>query len=144
MKKIIETFKNLFLDKTFIKFVIVGIINTLFGTTIMFVLYNVLNQSYFISSASNYFFGSILSYFLNKYVTFKNTEKGIAPIIKFTINILVCYAVAYGIAKPLVYWILSGASVKVQDNLAMLVGMGLFVICNYFGQRFFAFAKKEN
>ena len=34
------------------------------------------------------------------------------------------------------------ASVKVQDNVAMLVGMVVFTGLNYIGQRFFAFAKK--
>ena len=50
-----------FFDRTFWKFILVGIANTLFGTGIMFVFYNVLHLSYWISSASNYFFGSILS-----------------------------------------------------------------------------------
>ena len=32
---------------------------------------------------------------------------------------------------------------KVQENGAMLVGMGLFVVLNYTGQRYFAFRKAE-
>lgn len=42
------------LDITFWKFVLVGIINTLVGTTVMFVAYNFLHFSYWVSSASNY------------------------------------------------------------------------------------------
>lgn len=67
MKKLIAKFA----DKTFVRFVLVGVINTLFGSAIMFVFYNVFHLSYWLSSASNYFFGSILSYFLNKYYTFR-------------------------------------------------------------------------
>lgn len=70
--------KNLlkkFADRTFARFVLVGIINTLFGTAIMFVFYNVFGLSYWLSSASNYFFGSILSYFLNKYYTFRYKKR---------------------------------------------------------------------
>ncbi len=130
---------NKFFDKTFLKFIIVGIINTLFGTAIMFCFYNFLNCSYWFSSAANYVLGSILSYFLNKYFTFKNTDKGFKTVFKFTINILVCYFLAYGIAKPLVVLILSSATQKIQENLAMLVGMCFFVGFNYIGQRFFAF-----
>lgn len=55
----------LFTDKTFMKFVLVGIVNVTVGATIMFVFYNVFHFSYWVSSASNYFFGSIVSYFLN-------------------------------------------------------------------------------
>ena len=88
------------LDGTVIRFIIVGVINTLFGTAIMFVFYNVFHLSYWISSASNYFFGSILSYFLNKSFTFKYGKADFKSIVRFTVNILVCYLLAYGIAKP--------------------------------------------
>ncbi len=132
-----------FFDKTFLKFLIVGAVNTLFGTAVMFGFYNLLHLSYWISSAANYFFGSILSYFLNKKFTFKNAEKGAGTVVRFIVNISLCYLVAYGAAKPLVRLILSGAGDTVRDNVAMLVGMGLFVILNYIGQRFFAFAEKR-
>lgn len=62
-------------DKTFWKFILVGIINTLFGTAVMFICYNVFHLSYWVSSASNYIFGSILSYFLNKRFTFQNNDR---------------------------------------------------------------------
>ena len=52
--------------------------------------------------------------------------------------------VAYGGAKPLARWIFSGASVSVQDNLAMLAGMCFFVALNYIGQRFFVFKEKDD
>lgn len=132
------------LDKTFWKFILVGCINTLFGTAIMFVFYNVFNLSYWLSSASNYFFGSILSYFLNKYFTFKYKERSWSVIGRFIINIAVCYVLAYGVAKPLTRHLLAGFSVNLQENIAMIVGMVLFTLLNYFGQRFFAFKKSDN
>lgn len=143
MAEKIKAFAAKFFDKTFWKFILVGIVNTLFGTAIMFGFYNLLHLNYWVSSAANYFFGSILSYFLNKYFTFKNTEKGAGTVVRFVINIALCYLVAYGAAKPLVRLVLSGASETVRDNLAMLVGMGLFVLLNYVGQRFFAFADRN-
>lgn len=128
-----------FFDITFWKFIIVGIINTLFGTSIMFIFYNVFHFSYWISSASNYFFGSILSYVLNKYFTFNNKVESRKTIIRFIINISVCYLVAYGIAKPISEKLLSVFSQTVQTNVAMLIGMCLFVGLNYIGQRYFVF-----
>ncbi len=130
-------------DKTFWKFIIVGVINTLFGTAVMFVFYNVFHFSYWISSASNYILGSILSYFLNKYFTFQSRDKSVRGIVKFVINISICYFVAYGIAKPLILQVLSDYSSKAQDNIAMLVGMCLFVALNYLGQRFFVFKQHK-
>ena len=132
----------LFTDKTFMKFVMVGVINTIVGTTIMFVFYNVFHLSYWISSASNYFFGSICSYILNKHFTFQYHERGWASLVRFTINIITCYLLAYGIAKPLMQWILSDFNKTIQENVSMALGMCLFIVFNYLGQRFFAFKKK--
>jgi len=134
--------KHLF-DKTTVKFLIVGVINTAVGTAVMFVAYNVLHASYWLSSALNYIVGSIVSYVLNKYFTFQSTKKSIKEIIKFIVNISVCYLIAYGVAKPLVYAILSNFGTKVQDNVAMLTGMCLFIGLNYIGQRFFVFKSEE-
>ena len=130
------------LDRTTGKFLLVGIANTLFGSGIMFLAYNLLHFSYWVSSALNYILGSILSYFLNKYFTFRSKVKGGKELIRFVINIALCYLLAYGIAKPLVASLLSGANPAIQDNGAMIVGMCLFVALNYFGQRYFVFRKK--
>ena len=137
-----ELFKK-FVDKTFWKFILVGIINTLIGTAAMFTAYNLIGLSYWISSALNYILGSIVSYFLNKHFTFQVKEKSAKFVLKFIVNISVCYFVAYGLAKPLATKILTGFPVNVQENGAMLVGMCLFVFLNYWGQRFFAFKNEE-
>ena len=129
------------LDVTFWKFVLVGIANTLVGTTVMFVAYNALHLSYWISSASNYVIGSIVSYFLNTYFTFQNKEKAVKQVVIFIFNITICYLLAYGFAKPIISWVLSNQSKPVQDNLSMLAGMGAFVVFNYLGQRIFVFKK---
>ncbi len=132
-----------FLDITFLKFVLVGVINTLVGTAVMFLCYNAVHLDYWFSSAMNYVVGSIVSYFLNKYFTFQNKERSWKIVAKFIVNITICYLVAYGVAKPLVARVLSGQTVNIQENGAMLVGMVLFVILNYLGQRFFTFKKTE-
>lgn len=131
------------LDKTFWKFILVGIINTLFGTGIMFLFYNVFHFGYWISSASNYVLGSILSYFLNKYFTFQNKGRSVKVLLAFALNISVCYLIAYGLAKPVMRLLLSGMSITVQDNVAMLAGMCVFVGLNYLGQRFFVFRERR-
>lgn len=136
IKKICKCF-----DITTIKFILVGIVNTIVGTGVMFFLYNFCSVNYWIASASNYIVGSIVSYFLNKYFTFKNTEHSTRQIVKFIINISVCYFIAYGVARPVVETLLPGAREKAGGNIAMLVGMSLFVILNYFGQRFYVFRK---
>ena len=138
------------LNSSFLRFLIVGVINTLVGTAVMFGLYNLAGLhkwgqvGYWLSTIGNYTVGSVVSFFLNKHFTFKNKEKGRAVVIRFVVNIAVCMVLAYGIAQRAVEAALSGTflSPQLQGNLSMLVGMGLFVLLNYFGQRFFAFRTK--
>ena len=93
--------KNI-IDKKLLKFILVGIVNTLVGTAIMFGLYNLAGCSYWVSSAANYVIGSILSYVLNKKFTFRHRGQIAQSALRFTGNIAVCYLLAYGIAKPAV------------------------------------------
>ncbi len=134
---------RIFFDKTFVIFLLVGVANALCGAGIMFLFYNVFHFGYWFSSFSNYFFGSILSYFLNKHLTFKAKGKSLREILLFATNIAVCYIIAYTIAKPLMLWLLSGSSKVIQENIAMLVGMCIFTALNYIGQRMWVFGKKE-
>lgn len=131
-----------FLDITFWKFLLVGTINTGVGTMVMFVFYNVFKFDYWISTASNYIVGSVISYFLNKNFTFSNKTKGFNILIKFVINILLCYCIAYGVAKPVAQCFFSKYAQNIQDNMAMLIGMVCFIVVNYLGQKYFVFAKK--
>ena len=139
MKSNLWTRIGALMDIKFWKFVVVGIVNTIIGTFIMFSLYNFAGLSYWVSSAMNYILTSILSYFLNKHFTFQHRDNSWKSALKFALNIAVCYIVAYGFAKPLTIFALGNATVSVQENVAMMVGMVFFTACNYLGQRFFAF-----
>ena len=130
-------------DATTVKFLLVGVINTLVGTAVMFGFYNLLHAGYWVSSAANYIVGSIVSYVLNKYFTFQNKEKSVKQMLFFVVNISVCYLLAYGLAKPVTLHLLSFSTQQIQENVAMLVGMCLFVALNYFGQRFIVFKSKQ-
>lgn len=129
------------LNREVLTFLVVGIVNTLFGTAIMLVLYNVFGCSYWVSSFCDYFFGSILSYFLNKHFTFHYQGTDWRSIVKFALNIVVCYLIAYSLALPLTRYALESMhfSKVIVEDIAMLVGTVLFMVINYLGQKFFAF-----
>lgn len=126
-----------------LRFILVGALNTLIGAGVMFLLYNFAGCSYWLSSAANYLIGGIVSFFLNKYYTFKNTERSWRQVLRFALNVAVCWLLAYGVAKPLTLRLLAGAGEKLQTNIAMLVGMCLYTALNYFGQKFFAFRSES-
>ena len=133
-----------FFDPSMLRFLLVGVVNTLVGAGIMFLLYNLAGCSYWLSSAANYIVGGVVSYFLNKYYTFKNTERSWRQVLRFALNVAVCWLLAYGIAKPQALRLLAGFDEKLQTNAAMLAGLCLYTALNYLGQRFFAFRAKED
>ena len=150
-----------YFDEKLIKFALVGVLNTVVGYGINLVALNLLKLDFFVAGALNYIPTSVMSFFLNKYFTFKSKGNLLKEAVRFAVNILVCFVLAYGIAKPLTAFVLSGAGVgffefvekitfnllsgkdNVIDNIATLVGMVLFVVFNYTGQRFFAFKAEE-
>ena len=129
--------------RQFCKFGLIGIINTIIGTGVMFFTYNVLQMGYWISSALNYIVGSIVSFVLNKKFTFESERRSKSEILRFVINISLCYLIAYGLAEPLVRTLISVLGInwkrRILDQVSMLFGMCLFVLLNYFGQKLFVF-----
>lgn len=138
MKKILALF-----DVKMWKFLLVGVLNTLVGDGLSFLLINVTDIGMWWATAVPTALASVMSYFLNKHFTFKNTETGWKPVFRFALNIAVCYGLAYGLAIPGMQWLLSDTDPTLRDNLAKLTGMCLFVGFNYLGQRFFAFKEKK-
>ena len=133
--------KNKLIDGTVPRLLLVGVINTLVGCGAMFLLYNLAHWSYWLSSAANYVLGGVVSFFLNKYFTFRRRAWSWGQVIRFAVNVAACWLLAYGLARPLVFQALTGREVWLQENVAMVVGMCLYTALNYLGQRFFAFRK---
>lgn len=133
--------------RQFIKFGMVGILNTIVGTAVMFFAYNVLHFGYWLSSVLNYIIGSILSYILNKRFTFESKKKSKKEIVRFVVNISVCYLLAYGAAEPFAGKMLTLFGLKFEKNIleqiAMLFGMFFFIILNFLGQKIFVFKQTE-
>ncbi len=127
------------MEGTVPRFLLVGVVNTLVGCGAMFLLYNLAHWSYWCASAANYVLGGAVSFFLNKYFTFRRKEWSWSQMVKFAANVALCWLLAYGVAQPLVRWALTDWPARLQENGAMLVGMCLYTALNYLGQRFFAF-----
>jgi putative flippase GtrA len=127
------------IDRILLKFIIVGVINTLAGSVLIFTLYNAAHWDYWLSSMCGYAIASALSFFLNKYFTFMTKEWNLCMIAAFVINILICYGIAYGIAKPMMNYLLKNNPQKIRENAALLTGICLFTGLNYLGQRFIVF-----
>lgn len=125
---------------SFVRFLLVGVSNTLLSLLLMFLLEDL---GYWPSTAIAYVAGAILSFFLNRYFTFRSEERFWRSAGKFIVNVALCYVIAYTVAQPLIGWLLSGTAISAvwQERIAKVAGMCLYTLINYFGQRFFAFRK---
>lgn len=139
MKALFLKYKDFIMEV--IHFGLVGVINTLMGWVIMAVLYNLVHMNYWLSSGISYFIGSVFSYHANSRVTFKveNKDRGLPW--RFAVNVIVCYLIAFSVAQPLMEKILAAQPKVVVDNVAMFLGMCMFIVMNFFGQKIFVFRK---
>ena len=130
------------LDPSMWKFLLVGAANTLLSMVLMFLLEGL---GYWPSTAIAYVAGAVLSFFLNRSFTFKSRAAFWPSVIKFAVNVALCYLIAYSVAQPVVTWALSASAIPLiwQERIAKVCGMGLYTVLNYFGQRFFAFRDKN-
>jgi len=130
-------------DAKMLKFLFVGLLNTLLGAAIMFGLYNLSGFGYWSSTAISYILASIFSFFMNRSFTFGDKSSPGMPALKFTVNMAACYLLAFSMAKPLILSLLNGMNLakNVTDNIAMFAGMTMFTGFNYIGQRYFVFRK---
>ena len=139
MKALFLKYKDFIMEV--IHFGLVGVINTLMGWVIMAVLYNLVHMNYWLSSGISYFIGSVFSYHAHSRVTFKveNKDRGLPW--RFAVNIIVCYLIAFSVAQPLMEKILAAQPKVIVDNVAMFLGMCMFIVMNFFGQKIFVFRK---
>lgn len=127
---------------SFIRFLIVGVINTIVGLTTMYVLLNGLRLSYWWSTLLGNIFGAGVSFILNRNFTFKNDAAIGGSIVRFVIVIGVCYFVSYSLGLKLANWFLEKLSLFPKEfakDLAILLGTGIYTIMNYLGQKHFVF-----
>lgn len=130
---------------SFIRFLLVGVINTIVGLSAMYLLMHGFSFSYWASTFLGNLIGACVSYFLNRIFTFKSSADVGKSIFLFAVVILACYFLSYSLAEKLALWVFSHQSLieaKYAKDAAVLMGTGIYTITNYFGQRIFVFPKK--
>lgn len=130
-----------FFDRKFLIYIAVGIGNTILGVTLMFLLYSKAGFGYWGSSMVSYMVASVVSFVLNRRLTFQSNLPLFGAIIRFSLNIGICYVLAYSVSRLIVFGLLCGSELPISavEKTSMLVGMGIFTVISYMGQRFFVF-----
>ena len=130
---------------SFVRFILVGVVNTFVGLSFMYLFLHAAGLSYWISTFLGNSIGACVSYILNRKFTFKSRNSISKSAIRFIIVILCCYFISYNLGKNLVVWILKPYdffSGKLIMDLSVLVSTGLYTVMNYLGQKLFVFPSK--
>lgn len=134
------------LGSPFVRFLLVGVLNTLIGLSSSFLLYNFVLMGYWAATFGGNLIGATASYFLNRRFTFRSNVSVSSSWWKFVVVIILCYVVSYGCSlwiSQSLYWLLPQASQKLVQNFAILLGNGLYTILNYLGHKYFTFRAKS-
>jgi putative flippase GtrA len=108
----------------------VGIVNTLFGFSLIFSLM-FFGLSATVSNAIGYFFGAILSYFLNKKYTFKSTSQSRKEAIKFFTVLFISYIINFLTLQ----WLLT----FLNPYYAQLISAVVYTLSSFILAKFFVF-----
>jgi putative flippase GtrA len=124
-----------------VRFLLVGVLNTLVGLSAAYLLLNAAGLSYWASTFWGNCIGAVVSYFLNKTFTFRDNQAIGKSWWKFIVVILVSYVLAYWIGLYAASWVLDRFTdnPRWMENAAVLVGAGLYTIANYLGHKYFTF-----
>lgn len=133
MGSIITKFKSTFFTVEFIKFVIIGVINTFNGVVFSYIYSNFLNPN--IAFIIGYISGLVISYLLNSFITFKSNLH-IKKFIKFAISYIPNFIIQ-NIVVILIFNIL-GWHILIAYGLAAAIGVPITFIL----MKFFAFSNK--
>ena len=124
-----------------IKFLMIGVLNTIIGASIMFAAYNLMGLNYWVSTSLNYIIAGTFSFFANKKFTFKSEGKTFQKIILFIITLIFCYFIAFYLSKKIMIFI-NIDNIKLKENVSMVLGMIIYTALNFILQKKIVFRKE--
>lgn len=129
----------------FIRFLLVGIANTIVGLSVMYSLLHIAGLSYWTSTFLGNSVGAVVSFFLNRSFTFRSKSSVGKSMIRFVAVILFCYVVSYSVGQHLVEWVLSKTDFTstIKTDIAVFISTGIYTILNYICQKVFVFKSTQ-
>ena len=123
----------------FIKFALVGVLNSLLHYIVFLALYRLVGMHYLIASAIGYCVGLLNSFLLNKKWTFKTVDVGkgyeffkfvIVNIVSLTVNVVVLEVTV--------------VVLHMAPELGQIVALACHTLTNFSGNKFWTFSKPKN
>lgn len=139
MKKYINTLHlTSLIDLSAIKFLLVGLINTFTGLTVIYFCKWFLLINDYSSNFIGYSIGICVSFYLNSKWTFKYKGMQIRAIIKFGLVIFISYLLNLALVIILI------KVFHINGDIAQPFGIFPYTIFCYLGCRFWVFSKKQD
>ena len=148
-------------DKTFLLYVVLGIVNYGVCNAIMLFVHHVLHVDRTPSLILEFFLQTSISFLLNRYVTFRGLAISRLWPLRFVISVGLSYLIAkvlllqvfeYLIVRQplrgLADWVQNLVAadadpVKFRDSLVMLATTFIYCVVNYIGQRYYVFRPRK-
>lgn len=128
--------KHSILKHSLVKFISVGILNTLLSVVVIFSLKYFANISDLLANAIGYTVGLSCSFILNKRWTFNHSDHVLSTILKF----LLVFAVSYLFNLVTVLSMIKFGS---NPYFAHLAGIPIYSVLFYIGSRHYVFTKSQ-
>jgi putative flippase GtrA len=126
--------------RTFYRFLGVGIVNTIVGYGTIFSAL-ALGVSFWTATMLGTTLGLIVSFILNRKLTFRHTGSPWLAAIRFAAASYACYVVAYGAARL----VLDGWAppLVTADQAAAIAGGAMYTLLHYTASRWFVFSASD-
>jgi putative flippase GtrA len=123
--------------KQLIKFVIVGVLNTILGYGVIFGCMYLLGMDPVISNVIGYLIGLMLSYTLNRKVTFQSTSKSKTELVRFLAVFLIAYFANLAVLMILI-------RVGIFHEVINQIGAGaVYVFFSFFLNKYYVFYRSS-
>ncbi|AKT90577.1 polysaccharide biosynthesis protein, GtrA family [Campylobacter ureolyticus RIGS 9880] len=119
------------IDKKLIKYLLVGVLNTIIGFGIIFgLMFTGISPE--ISNLSGYSIGIVISYILNKIFTFQSKTKSKIEFIKFILAMLMAYILNFITLKICL-------SLSINPYISQIFAGGIYTISGFLLSKFWVF-----
>lgn len=149
MKDFFKKIFSFFWDKSLLIFLAIGLGNTIITQVGAQLLLRPFTQAwgpaagYWGSTALMFFITSVISFVLNRKLSFQSKAPLGRSIVRFALVILGCYLISFGLSDIIVPAFMGAVfppvSAEWVTRIAMLAAQVIFTLLNYIGQRLWAF-----
>lgn len=129
---------------TFIRFLLVGTVNTIVGLSMIFMLLDLAGLTYWTATFLGNSMGAAVSYFLNRTFTFRSRDSLQSSAVRFILILFLCHILSYSISGMAVEFMQTVTILRHDvspEELAVLLGAGIYTLTNYIGQKYLVFTK---